>query len=165
MKKLLAFFLALCLMASVLPLAALADDPLPTDQVQVKVRTGPDKLTTLTIKENAPAYVAVKDDGSYGKWTEAEAPADTYVKMEFTQEPASLKVTFKNFNNFFFTEFEILITNVSNDCKTWRTWYSNKVHFGKVSTFTTKQISHICLTFGLSVTKGINSFFVFHKKN
>ena len=59
-----------------------------------------------------------------------------------------------------FTCFVIFVTNVSSDCETRRHRNTDKVHFSQVGTLTTKQISHLCLTFSKTITEGINSFFV-----
>ena len=100
-KKLLGLALALVMIISLLPLSVLAEEaPLPTDQVQVKIYYAQKKSFTLTLKaDTGAAYVAVNEDGTYGQWTGAEAPADKYVKYEYIAgEPATVKATFKNFN-------------------------------------------------------------------
>ena len=102
MKKILTLVLAALLIVSLLPLSVLAEEaPLPADQVQVVIYYAPQKKNfTLTLKaDTGAAYVAVNEDGTYGQWTGAEAPADKYVKFEFIAgEPATVKATFKNFN-------------------------------------------------------------------
>ena len=102
MKKILTLVLAALLIISLLPLSVLAEEaPLPTDQAQVKIDYAPEKKSfTLTLKaDTGAAYVAVNEDGTYGQWTGAEAPADKYVKYEYIAgEPATVKATFKNFN-------------------------------------------------------------------
>ena len=101
MKKLLSLVLAALLIFSLLPLSALADEaaPLPTDEAKVKVYYGAKKSFTLTLKaDTGAAYVAVNEDGTFGKWTEAEAPTDKYVKFEYIAgTPGVAKATFKNF--------------------------------------------------------------------
>ena len=101
MKKVLTLILAALLIISLLPLSVLADEaaPLPTDEAKVKVYYGPKKSFTLTLKaDTGAAYIAVNEDGTYGKWTEAEAPADKYVKFEYIAgTPGVAKATFKNF--------------------------------------------------------------------
>ena len=102
MKKILTLVLAALLIISLLPLSVLAEEaPLPTDQAQVVIYYAPQKKNfTLTLKaDTGAAYVAVNEDGTYGQWTGAEAPADKYVKFEYIAgQPATVKATFKNFN-------------------------------------------------------------------
>ena len=56
-------------------------------------------------------------------------------------------------------ELIIFRTNLSGDGKSRRHWHTNTVHFGKVGTFTTEELFHICPALGLSVSKCVNTFF------
>ena len=102
MKKLLTLVLAMLLVISLLPMAVLADEAAApaTDLAKVKIYTASKKSFTLTLNATSgPAYVAVNEDGTYGKWTEAEAPADKFVKFEYVAgTPAVVKATMQNFN-------------------------------------------------------------------
>ena len=66
----------------------------------------------------------------------------------------------KKFLDFFLTYLIILITSVSCDSETWRNRYTNKIHLSEVCTLTAKNFTHLRITFGLSITECINSFFV-----
>ena len=59
----------------------------------------------------------------------------------------------------FLSFLEVFITNVCSDSESWRYWYADKVHFRQVGTLTSEQVSHVCLTFSLTIAEGINSFF------
>ena len=73
-------------------------------------------------------------------------------------------VVVQDFHNLLLTNLIILITAVCSDCKTWRNGHTNVIHLGKVCTLTTQFLTHLCVTFGLSVTEEINSFLT-HKIN
>ena len=102
MKKVLTLILAALLIISLLPMAVLADEATAsaTDLAKVKIYTAAKKSFTLTLNATSgPAYVAVNEDGTYAKWTEAEAPADKFVKFEYVAgTPGVVKATMKNFN-------------------------------------------------------------------
>ena len=68
----------------------------------------------------------------------------------------------KDFHDLFLANLVVLVAAVGGDGETWRNGNPNKVHLSKVGTLATKFLSHFCITFGLSVTKGIYSF-VAHK--
>ena len=50
----------------------------------------------------------------------------------------------------------------SRNGETWRNGDTNQVHLRKVGSFTTEQLSHLSVTFGLFVTESIDSFRVRH---
>ena len=127
MKKVLALILVLCLMASVLPMAVLADptepavtepattepattepaatEPAATEPaapaitVSVRFYDANQKSFTLTLAPGTPAYVTAGEDMIITKWTDsANAPADNFVKFELVAgETAVVKATFQNF--------------------------------------------------------------------
>ena len=101
MKKILSLVLALILVFSLLPMAAFADEEAAsaTDLAKVKIYYGSKKSFTLTLNATSgPAYVVANEDGTYGKWTEAEAPADKFMKLEYVAgTPSVVKATMQNF--------------------------------------------------------------------
>ena len=66
--------------------------------------------------------------------------------------------TFKQGNNLFLPFFEVLVANVCSNGEPRRHWHTDKVHLSQVGTFTTKQISHVCLTLSNAIAEGVNSF-------
>ena len=52
----------------------------------------------------------------------------------------------------------VLITAVCSNRKTRRNRHTDQVHLGKVRTFASERLSHLGITFSLTVTEGINSF-------
>ena len=93
MKKIFALILALCLMASVLPMAAMAEAPA---EVTVKLRNiaKADDIT-VTLKANDVFYATSSDDKAIVKHEGAEAPADKFLKLEYVS--GVVKATLKNF--------------------------------------------------------------------
>ena len=67
----------------------------------------------------------------------------------------------KELLDFLLTHLIILVTSISCDGETWRYRYTNKVHLGEVCTLTAKNFTHLRISFGLSITECINSFFVY----
>ena len=65
----------------------------------------------------------------------------------------------KQLNNLCLAYFIILIASVCGNRKARRHWHSDKIHFCQVGTLATQQVSHVCTTFGLTVTEEIDSFF------
>ena len=66
----------------------------------------------------------------------------------------------KKFLDFFLTHLIIFITCIGCDGETWRNRYTNKIHLSEVCALTAKNFTHLRITFGLSITECINSFFV-----
>ena len=96
MKKIISLLLALCLVAALLPIAALADEAVP----KIRCFNGPNsKNFYITPSATTPYYIVSKEDKTFEKWTGAEAPADNYVKFELiVGSPSVVKATFHNFN-------------------------------------------------------------------
>ena len=72
---------------------------------------------------------------------------------------AILYIILKKAHNISLALGEILVADISSDCETWGNRNSYQIHFCKVCALATEQISHICPTFSLTITKGIDSFF------
>ena len=105
-KRILCVLLALCLFASLLPMTALAADPDITVtffnkgiKADVENKT-PGIYISLTIKPGDPAkYITTNAEGKMTEHTDATAPADNFVKLEYPADgAANLKVTLKNVN-------------------------------------------------------------------
>lgn len=95
MKKVFSMILALCLLAVLLPVGALADEPAVP---KIRCFNGPGKNFYIT-PSATPSYIVSKEDKTFEKWTGAEAPTDNYVKFELiVGAPTVVKATFKNFN-------------------------------------------------------------------
>ena len=60
------------------------------------------------------------------------------------------------------TNTVIVVARCGGDRKTGRNGHTDFIHFGKVRTFTTEQITHGCVAFGFSVAECVNSFYLFH---
>ena len=105
-SKILCALLALCLFASLLPMTVLAADPDITVSFMNKgtktdvEQAVPGVLINLTIKPgDAAKYVVVNAEGHMTEHTDAAAPADNYIKLEYPADgTATLKVTLKNVN-------------------------------------------------------------------
>ena len=69
----------------------------------------------------------------------------------FTSDFFKLSYVFCNFSfNLiidFSTIFVVLSTSFCSNSESLRNWQTDVCHFCKVSTFTTKKFSHICITF------------------
>lgn len=104
--RILCALLALCMIASLLPMTVLAADPDITVTFFNKgTNTERDNKTpgvyiALTIKPGDPAkYIVVNAEGHMTEHTDATAPADKFVKLEYPADgAANLKVTLKNIN-------------------------------------------------------------------
>ena len=110
MKRVFALILALCLFAALLPMTVLADTTEPTtaateaveipeapESVKVKIYNGVAKDFTLTLNNGDEVYlVAGEENIDLIKWTEAEAPADNFVKFVYSTETGVLSTTFSN---------------------------------------------------------------------
>ena len=95
MKKLLSFILILCLLAAVLPMSAIAEEAVP----KIKCFNGANKSNFTITPSATPSYMVSKEDKTFVKWTDAEAPADNYVKFEMIAgSPTVVRATFHNFN-------------------------------------------------------------------
>ena len=64
----------------------------------------------------------------------------------------------EHFHNLLLANLIVLVAAVGGDGESWRHGYPDQVHLGKVCTFTTKFLTHLSVTFGLSVAEEIDSF-------
>ena len=92
MKKLFALVLALCLIAGMLPMAAMAE----AAAVSVKFTSSTASSVTVKVEPGDTAYVTTDDEKQFVKWTDEAAPADKFVKMELSADGATLNVTLNN---------------------------------------------------------------------
>lgn len=93
MKKILALILALCLMASVLPMAVMAEAP---TEVTVKLRNIAKADDITVVLKNGDVFYATSSlEKAIVKHEDAEAPADRYIKLEYVS--GVVKATLKNF--------------------------------------------------------------------
>ena len=96
MKKFVSLLLVLCVVAALLPMSALAAE---TAVPKIRCFNGPNKSNFYVNPSATPSYIISKDDKTFVKWTEAEAPTDKYVKFELIAgTPNVVKATFKNFD-------------------------------------------------------------------
>ena len=71
-------------------------------------------------------------------------------------------IVVQEFHDLLLTYLIILVADVSRNGESRRYRYTYQVHLGAVGTFTTQLLAHLGITFGLTVTKGVNAFFVVH---
>ena len=71
-------------------------------------------------------------------------------------------ILFQHFNGLLLTNLVIFVTNISGNRKSWRYWHANQVHLCTVGTFSSQFITHLSITFGLTVAEAIDSFLVLH---
>ena len=91
MKKVFALILALCLLACMLPMSVMAE------ATAVKVRFNATAADfTLTAEPGTTTYVISDDAKQFIQWAEADAPTDKFVKVELSEDGATLNVTMKN---------------------------------------------------------------------
>jgi hypothetical protein len=104
--RILCALLALFMIASLLPMAAMAADPDITVtffnkgiKADVENKT-PGIYISLTIKPgDAAKYITTNAEGKMTEHTDATAPADNFIKLEYPADgAANLKVTLKNIN-------------------------------------------------------------------
>ena len=62
-------------------------------------------------------------------------------------------VILQQLNYFSLAQTIVIVTSVCGNSETGRNGYTNQVHLSQIGTFTTEQILHVCLTFGLTVTE------------
>ena len=74
-----------------------------------------------------------------------------------------LNILLEKSNNIVLAFFKVFVANICCNRKAWWHRNSNKVHLSQVGTLTTEQVSHVGLALCLTVTKGINSFFVHNR--
>ena len=67
-------------------------------------------------------------------------------------------VVVQQLHDLLLTNLIVLITTICGDCETWRNRHTNVVHLSKVSTLTAKFLTHLCVSFGLTITEEVNSF-------
>ena len=67
-------------------------------------------------------------------------------------------VVVQQFHNLLLTNLIVLVTTIGCDCETWRNGNTNQVHLSKVCTLTAQFLTHLCITFGLTITEEVNSF-------
>ena len=93
-SKILCALLALCLIASLLPMSVLAEDP----NVEVKFTNKDQSVVTITAQPGTTQDVTTNAEGWMAAWTDtAAAPADNFIKLDYPADgKATLKVTFKN---------------------------------------------------------------------
>ena len=97
MKKIFAIVLALCLFASLLPLTVMAENP--TAKVTFR-NAGIGGNHTMTLNPGETKYLTTNDSLAFVKWTEAEAPTDKFIKLDYPADgKATLKVTFNNIDS------------------------------------------------------------------
>ncbi len=73
-----------------------------------------------------------------------------------------LHIVFQQGDNICLAFLKILVANLGSNREAGRNRHTDKIHLGKVGTFTAQQVSHVGTAFCLTVTKGINPFLV-HK--
>ena len=56
----------------------------------------------------------------------------------------------------------VVVAGVGGDGETRRYRYPNLIHLSEVGTFAAEEFSHCSISFGLSITEGVNSFYFFH---
>ena len=66
---------------------------------------------------------------------------------------SSMYVVLQQLYNFSLAQTIVIVASVCGNGETGRHGYTNQVHLSQIGTFTTEQISHVCLTFGLTVTE------------
>ena len=66
-------------------------------------------------------------------------------------------VVVKQLHNLLLTYLIVFITAVSSNCETRRNGHTNVVHLSKVSALATEFLTHLCITFGLTITEEVNS--------
>ena len=76
----------------------------------------------------------------------------------------SIDLSLKYFYDFLLPHFILFVANICCNGKTGRYRYTDKSHFGEISTFATKSFSHLGIALSLPVTKSINSFFTHFSK-
>ena len=76
----------------------------------------------------------------------------------------SIDLSLEYFYDFLLPYLIVFIANISCNSKTGRHRYADKIHFGEISTFATKSLSHLGIALSLPVSKSINSFFTHFSK-
>ena len=71
---------------------------------------------------------------------------------------SGIHLILEQFHNLVLTYLIVLIASVGGNGETGRHGNTDVVHLGQVGTLTAQHFSHLGITFGLSVSKGINSF-------
>ena len=66
-------------------------------------------------------------------------------------------VVVQQLHNLLLSHLVVLVTYVGGDGEAWRNGHTNVVHFSQVGTLASQLFTHLCVTFGLSVTEGVNS--------
>ena len=87
------------------------------------------------------------------------------VHQFFDVRYGSLNVVLQQFNDFVLTDFVVFVANVGGDGESRGNRHTNEVHFCKVCALAAKFFAHLGIAFGLSVTKGVNTFFIVHSVN
>ena len=92
--KILCALLALCMIASLLPMTVLAADP----EITVKFSNiEKEARFSVTVAPGETKYVTSTADKKFAAWTEAEAPTDNFVKLEYPADgSATVQVTLNN---------------------------------------------------------------------
>lgn len=93
-SKILCVLLAICLFASLVPLTVSAADPTVTVGFS---NIATEKRFSVDVAPGETKYVTSNDAKEFVAWTDAAAPADKFVKLEYPADgKATLKVTLKN---------------------------------------------------------------------
>ena len=71
----------------------------------------------------------------------------------------------QKFYHLVFSYLVVLITNISGNGKTRRHGNSDVVHFCEIGALATKQLTHVCTSFGLAFAESVDSFGTFHNCN
>ncbi len=101
--RILCVFVAICLMASLLPLTVLAEDP----SVVVNF-TNPEESDSfsVTVAPGESKFVITNADKKFVMWTEENPPADNFIKLEYPADgKATLQVTLNNIDAFSSSQF------------------------------------------------------------
>ena len=69
-----------------------------------------------------------------------------------------IDVVLKQFYDFILTYLVIFVTGIRRDSETWRYGNTDMVHFCKVCTFSAQYLTHLSISFGLSVAEGVYTF-------
>ena len=94
MKKVVTLLLAMLLICSMLPLTAMAEG----EEIQVKLFGQGSSSNVQKLTAGDIVFFTYSDALEYVKWTDKEnAPTDKFVKLEVSEDGATLNVTLKNF--------------------------------------------------------------------
>ena len=93
MKKVVTLLLATLLICSLLPLTAMAEGT----EIQIKLYGQASSSNAVKLTAGTVVYYTNNDAFEYVKWTDNEnAPTDKFIKLELSQDSATVNVTLKN---------------------------------------------------------------------